>query len=230
MNAAGSHNRYVFKPFPGSSHSWALEKLTALPRTARLLDFGAGSGAIGKTLKESGFQSLSAVEIDAGAREHISAFYNQVKESLDGFQGEKFNAIVVLDVLEHLPDSFAAFASLCSMLVPGGQILVSVPNIAHWSVRVPLMLGIFRYVERGILDRSHLQFFTRKRFEELVNSVPDVHLDELNVSIEPAELVLPSWLWDNSVFKALSGLRLKTARLVPGLLAYQHLALLKKDE
>ncbi len=230
MQETGSHHLYVFKPFPGSSHSWALEKLAALRPALRVLDFGAGSGAIGQILKESGFQNLSAVEIDEGARAHIGAFYDQVKESLDGFRGEEFDVIFALDVLEHLPDSFSAFASLCGMLAPGGKLLVSVPNIAHWSVRLPLMLGIFNCRDRGILDKTHLQFFTRRRFVELVNSVPGVHPAELDVSIEPAELVLPSWVWDNSIFKRISRLRLRTARIFPGLLAYQHLALLKKDE
>ncbi len=218
------HQRYEFKPFLGSSHYWALGHATKLPSTSRVLDIGSGSGAIGRTLKDRGFTDLSAVEIDPQAREHVRDVYRRIEPSVDPFRGERFDLILLLDVLEHLSDPFTVFREVSEMLSPGGTLLLSVPNVAHWSVRFPLLFGFFEYAERGIMDKTHLQFFTRRRVNRLVRSVTALKVQEQNCSIEPLELVLPKWAWNNSAFSAAARMRMALARALPGLMAYQHLA------
>ena len=132
---ATPQERYLFKPHPGSSHTWAIGQLAGLPASARVLDIGSGSGAIGAALKEQGVQTVDAVEIDADARDHVKNIYNGVAESLSSFSGQRYDAILMLDVLEHMTDPKTFLAEVASYLSPNGFLLISVPNVAHWSVR-----------------------------------------------------------------------------------------------
>jgi trans-aconitate methyltransferase len=77
--------------------------------------------------------------------------------------------VLLLDVLEHLPDPLRVLRSAASQLAPQGMIIVSLPNVAHLSVALPLLLrGEFRYRAAGILDRTHLRFFVRSSALELL--------------------------------------------------------------
>lgn len=219
------HLRYSFKPPLGSSHHWALSQLSQGARHKRILDVGPGIGWLGESLKTQQPDSLVTVEIDRRAHDHLRNHYEEVYTDLEELQGRTFDVIAALDLLEHLPNPAEYLAKLRSMLAPGGVILVSVPNIAHWSVRIPLFLwGSFRYSEIGILDHSHLRFFCRSSFRELCRSLPDARLAQLSVSIEPAELVLPLWVSKSFFFRWSLPIRYWLAQRMPGLLGYQHLA------
>lgn len=90
-------------------------------------------------------------------------------ETLDlPFQIEQFNIIVCADVLEHLRDPGAVLEKLNSYIKNDGFILISIPNIAFITARLNLLRGRFDYAEYGIMDRSHLRFFTLKTARELV--------------------------------------------------------------
>ena len=227
--SATPQDRYQFKPFPGSSHLWALAKLSTLPRGARVLDIGPGSGFTGNALRTQGVDAIYAVEIDPDARAHLRPIYRQVEADLEPYRaaGAAFDAILLLDVLEHMADPFGFMDTVLPLLRPEGMLLVSVPNVAHWSVRIPLLFGFFECTERGILDKTHLQFFTRRRFRTLL-ARPDLEVLELNASISPAELALPEWLSNTALFRIVSAIRLCGARAWPGPFAYQHLGLARK--
>ena len=218
-----AHERYVQKPFLGSSHSWAYQQLDLVGSDARVLDVGPGSGLFGHYLQNKGVQELHAIEIDPTTREHLAPLYTSIEDSLDPYMQDTFDVILFLDVLEHMTDPFSFFQSACSLLSPGGMVLISLPNIAHWSVRFQLLFGQFNYTERGLLDKTHFQFFTKKRVKQLVASVDSVVMKEYSASIEPVELLLPEWAWNNAGFRCLSQLRQGCARLWPGMLAFQHL-------
>jgi len=220
--------RYQFKPFIGSSHHWAIAHCLGLPASSRVLDIGAGPGVIGAVLLQNGFRQLSAVEIDAQARTQAQSIYQRVAPNIDPFQNEKFDLILLLDILEHLSNPFEFFGKVASMLDRQGTILVSVPNIAHWSVRLPLLFGLFEYANRGILDRTHLQFFTRRRFKQLLSSLPELAVFDMSASIEPAEFVLPRFVWNNAAYRGVARMRSALAHHLPGFFAYQHLAALRK--
>ena len=222
-----AQSRYFFKPFIGSSHHWALRELDATPRNSSILDIGAGSGTIGQALRSKGFSKLTAVEIDPEARKHIAPIYNVTFDDLYQLNDQLFDLVIMLDVLEHLADPFAFYAKALSLLKPNGKALISVPNIAHWSIRLALLVGWFEYQDRGILDRTHLQFFTKKRFLQLLLSQSAVQLEKTTLSLPPYELVLPEIIWNNSIYSALSRCRLTLAGYFPGLFAYQHLAVIK---
>ena len=74
----------------------------------------------------------------------------------------EYDVIVFADVLEHLRDPERVLRSLAPFLARGGRVLASIPNVAHWSIRWRLLAGRWQYQDRGILDRTHLRFFTRE--------------------------------------------------------------------
>ena len=220
--------RYQFKPSVGSSHSWAIAQMSRLSPDARILDIGCGSGAIGATLKNLGFSNLNAIEVDPAAATNARSIYSRVESKLDSFSNEKFECIFMLDVLEHLPDPFEYIANLPNYISDDGYLIISVPNVAHWSIRLSLLFGFFEYTDRGILDRTHLQFFNRKRFKSLLRHALGMTEVELSASIEPIELLLPKTVWNNSFFASLSKIRVSFANILPGLMAYQHLAIFRR--
>jgi len=81
-----------------------------------------------------------------------------------------FGAIIFADVLEHLRSPEAVLAAAKTLLEPDGEVFVSVPNVANWRVRLRLLLGRFEYKDTGILDRTHLRFFTRHTAVKLIHS------------------------------------------------------------
>ena len=88
--------------------------------------------------------------------------------SLDLSTLPHYDVVLFGDTLEHLPDPGAVLARLRSRLKPGGALVVSLPNVANWAIRLSLLAGRFRYTDRGILDRTHLRFFTRRTLIELL--------------------------------------------------------------
>jgi 2-polyprenyl-3-methyl-5-hydroxy-6-metoxy-1,4-benzoquinol methylase len=147
-----------------------------LPRTAsHILDVGAGAGATLSWLKSIYPRAeTTALEINP-------MLLNTLKENSDVViigdlnscfhKLKNYDLILLLDVLEHLTDPAAALKRLSTRLMEGGSVIVSVPNIAHLSVSLPLLLrGEFYYREAGILDRTHFRFFVEKTAIELLNS------------------------------------------------------------
>ena len=226
MKAA--HVRYQYKPFYGSSHWWALRQCAELASSSRVLDVGSGSGAIGEALKARSIMNLYAIEIDEHAREHVKDIYRETASDISAFSGQTFDLILLLDVLEHMTDPFEYLGKMVSMLRPSGKILISLPNVAHWSVRLPLLFGMFDYRDRGIMDRTHYQFFPRKRVREMLRGEPLLHEWAFDSSIEPVEFLLPEAVWNSFLFTALSRVRLALARILPGFFAFQHLVLVEK--
>ncbi len=220
---ATPQERYVFKPFYGSSHYWALGQLAGSVSGKRVLDIGAGGGGIGRAAREQGPRELVAIEIDPAAQAELRQTYDEVHASIAPLKGRQYDLVILLDVLEHMSDPFGFLQELRPLLAPGARLVISVPNIAHWSVRFSLLVGRFEYRSRGILDRTHLYFFSRRKFKQMLRSVPDGKITELNGSIEPVEFVLPTWAYENPMFRMCALFRYWLARKLPGLMAYQHL-------
>lgn len=222
------HERYLVKSFQGSSHSWALQHLRGQVSGRRILDIGAGAGGIGAAIREESPRNLVAIEIDTRSHAHLSTIYHQVYTDISPVGGSQFDWIILLDVLEHLSSPSDFVQSLRPLLATGGKILASVPNVAHWSVRFPLFFcGSFEYRPLGIMDRTHLHFFSRKSFHRLFRSLDGCNIVETSGSIEPFELTLPEWAYQSFIYQGLIPVRHWLARAFPGLMAYQHLAIVQ---
>jgi 2-polyprenyl-3-methyl-5-hydroxy-6-metoxy-1,4-benzoquinol methylase len=88
-------------------------------------------------------------------------------EALDGYRG-RVDLLLLLDVLEHLHDPWTRLKEFMTFLAPGGVVIASIPNVRNAKVLMPLLVkGEWRYQDSGILDRTHLRFFTRRTVLEL---------------------------------------------------------------
>jgi 2-polyprenyl-3-methyl-5-hydroxy-6-metoxy-1,4-benzoquinol methylase len=82
--------------------------------------------------------------------------------------GQNFDIILFADVLENTPDPLSVLLFYRRFLKPGGKIVVSLPNIACWDRRLALLFGHFDYMDSGIMDRTHLRFFTFRTAQALL--------------------------------------------------------------
>ncbi len=142
---------------------------------SRVLDVGSWTGAHGRWLIENAGASVDGVELDpaAGAEAQAQGYEQVLIGSIEQpalqLSLHEYDAILFLDVLEHLSDPAAVLRAAKAWLRPAGIVLCSIPNVAHWRVRVSLALGRFEYEDSGLLDRTHLRWFTRKTARELVS-------------------------------------------------------------
>jgi 2-polyprenyl-3-methyl-5-hydroxy-6-metoxy-1,4-benzoquinol methylase len=146
----------------------------------RVLDVGCATGVLGEFLKQQGCASeVVGIEIDALAAKEASTKLDRVLSEnlnhasvvdvLKDFDRSSFDYIICADVLEHLLDPWATLDDLATFIKPGGRLVVSLPNVQHWSVWLPLILtGRWEYCEAGIMDWTHLRFFTRASSQKLI--------------------------------------------------------------
>jgi 2-polyprenyl-3-methyl-5-hydroxy-6-metoxy-1,4-benzoquinol methylase len=141
-----------------------------LPRSKRLLDVGCNEGAFGALMEGRGTE-VHGIEPNASAAKTASKRLTSVTVGRfpdDLSAGEPFDCIVFNDVLEHMTDPERALAAAKYHLADGGTLVASVPNVRNFSVLAPLILrGRWDYADWGILDRTHLRFFTKATMREL---------------------------------------------------------------
>lgn len=152
----------------------SLAKLARLvPAGATVLDLGAGPGVLGRALRQNKACVVDGVEGNPEAAAHARPFYRTLavldleRDRLpELFAGRRYDAIICADILEHLRDPSFVLTQLPPLLSPAGRILVSLPNIGYAGVVAELIGGDFRYRPDGVLDRTHVRFFTRRSLTE----------------------------------------------------------------
>jgi 2-polyprenyl-3-methyl-5-hydroxy-6-metoxy-1,4-benzoquinol methylase len=212
---------YQLKHFKYSSHFWIIKCLSGAPRSLRILDVGTADGYLGAILKAQG-HSLVGVEHDqrlaAKAKGHYDEFHNVDIELFDFPYRGAFDYVLFADVLEHLRDPGAVLRRAMPSLKSGGKVIISLPNVANLYVRLNLLFGRFEYSDRGILDRTHLHFFTMASMREMIGEASWRVLEVIPTPL-PIQLVLP---WTrSSIFAPVHELHYLTVRLFKTLLAYQ---------
>jgi len=145
-----------------------------LPATAdRIVDVGCSAGVTLAWLKQR-YPSAYTIGLEANIALKLDILQNADEARIVDVTKEipdlgKPDLMLFLDVLEHLPDPMRVLLQLTSQLAPSGTIIVSLPNVAHLSIAIPLILrGEFSYRDAGILDRTHLKFFVRESAVALV--------------------------------------------------------------
>jgi 2-polyprenyl-3-methyl-5-hydroxy-6-metoxy-1,4-benzoquinol methylase len=209
---------YAHKTDDYFRHSRRGQLLPLLPAHAsRVLEIGCGAGTTLEHLKASGLCDWTAgVELFPAAAEDARQCVDLVYEGnietleLPGIAAGSLDLVLCLDVLEHLVDPWQVVARLRSLLKPGGLLIASLPNVQHHTVTLPLLLrGEWTYGGFGLLDRTHLRFFTRKTAIQLLES-SGMRVD----AVHPVGL---SW----TLAKRL--VRMVTFGRLDGLLAFQYL-------
>jgi SAM-dependent methyltransferase len=160
---------YEEKSDVDSSHIQLLAWATA-HRPRSVLDLGCGDGRLAERLAGLGAE-VTGVDLQAadGVKERVHRFVQAdldrgLPDELDG----SYDLVVAADVLEHVRHPEQLLAQIRDRIAPGGVLLLSVPNFGHWYPRARVVLGRFDYDRRGILDRDHVRFFTRRSLERLL--------------------------------------------------------------
>jgi len=150
---------------------------------SRVLEFGCSGGMLGKRYKENNPNTVwHGVDIHKPAVEHAKTLINnawclnanELKANKTMLK-EKYDALVYGDVIEHLIAPEKSLPAHLKLLKKGGQVVICIPNVQHWSVMKHVIGGNWAYSDQGILDRTHLRFFTRKSFTTF--------LQDLNLNI-----------------------------------------------
>lgn len=138
-----------------------------VPRGSRVLELGCATGYLTRALLERGC-AVVAVDNDAAALSRargtgVTALLLDLEHAaalVELTPYGPYDVIVCADVLEHLRDPTGVLAALAALLRPGGSVVVSLPNVGFWRNRLALLRGRWDYTDQGILDRTHLRFFT----------------------------------------------------------------------
>ena len=179
------HQNYTREIVAGQEE--ALSKIVEkIPFRSVVLDIGCGTGMMGRFLSENRECVVDGVDIDAEAVAIAKPKYRKVgvfnlehDTLLGAFSAEAYDCIVMADVIEHLVHPEQLFEDVKKLLKPNGQFLFSIPNITHISAGLELVLGKFGYQNSGLLDSTHVRFYSRDSFIKKLES-SGIYVDELD--------------------------------------------------
>ena len=156
---------------PRSSHQQIAGLVQSL-KLSPILDVGAAQGMLGHLIQGSGLV-IDAVEANPQWAQEARPYYRNTWASIvqdAPLPAREYKLVVCADVLEHTPDPVAVLQRLREAAAEDATFIISLPNVAHLAVRLMLLFGYFPKMERGILDRTHLQFLTRDTALDMLNN------------------------------------------------------------
>lgn len=208
---------------PYSSHSLIWKRLqTENLEGKAVLELGVGDASLTKKMREAG-AIVDGVEVDPLyadlAAPHCRTMYRGDLNRIEALGlPTDYDIIIAADVLEHLLDPEVVLSKLKAHLHRGGLLVVSLPNVANIYVRLSLLFGRFRYHTKGILDRTHLHFYTLDTARMMLRKTGWV-VEHADVTAIPLGVVFPFLL--RRPFRFLLGSFYGLTRIFRGLLAYQ---------
>jgi 2-polyprenyl-3-methyl-5-hydroxy-6-metoxy-1,4-benzoquinol methylase len=150
-----------------------------------ILDIGCGAGDLGKLIR-SVYPSVQITGITCSQKEYEQAVQKLdhcictdiERGTLPEFKNEEFDAIIFSHILEHLVNPLASIQRILPYLKRGGKVIIALPNIANWRDRWKLALGRFEYTDGGIMDKTHLHFYTFYTAPHyLIEPIPQLKLE-----------------------------------------------------
>lgn len=171
-----------------SSHSQVIDLAGGADR---VLDVGCWTGEIGMILRERGAH-VTGFEIDPEAAKIAAQRLDRVEVgNLDRaplseiFGQDRFDVIIFADVLEHVYDPVGVLKDAATLLSPDGRVVISIPNVTHGSLRLALAQGRWRTTDTGLLDHTHIRFFSRDGLYDLLRSAGLIAVDLRGNLAEP---------------------------------------------
>ena len=192
-----------------------------------VLDIGCGEGFFAERLVGEGNRVDGIDMLEEPKHRKIMGKYLRtdidqgLEHALTTFASCRYDRIMLRDVLEHVRNSFKLLTDCHQLLNPHGLLLVSIPNVANITVRLSLLFGRFEYTDRGILDKTHLKFFTCKSARQMLEHAGYEIVTEA-VTIMPIESLLGITV-TNPLIVAMNAVIGFFTKLMPGLLGYQIL-------
>jgi len=195
------------------------EVANRLPPQSSILEVGCHTGYFSQFLMQNGHDVLG-IEIDESASKVATSKGCKVlcgnieNMNVQKIIDRKFDVILLMDVVEHFVYPETILSSLKRLLEPHGKIIITGPNVAYWAVRKNLLLGMWNYSDTGIMDRTHLHFYTAATWKELLEKS-----GYQVVKLLPAEGMIPLEQYLSKVFKnnTLTKLRNLMIKVMPEL-------------
>lgn len=222
---------YPLKLYPYSSHKTVIEILNK-KENQRILDVGCGDGLFAEHIKKGNYVvGVDFIDESDNTRKNFRKFFKYdlnkgLPQELDS--EEKFDYILFMDILEHLLDFETILDDSKRFLKKDGKIIISLPNIVNIFVRLNILLGRFPYSDKGILDRTHLHFFTYSSIKKLM-AKHNLEILEKKVTPIPIIEVLPGFLKKNLGYVLNFWLYWKTF-FFRRLLGYQFIFIVKNNQ
>lgn len=219
---------YALHSHPLSSHQ-QIARLVRRLRRAPVLDVGAAQGLLGQLLQGDGL-IVDAVEPHPDWAAHALPYYRTVYQSAierAALPEHSYPVVVCADVLEHTADPLAVLRSLRHAATPDATFIVSLPNVAHIAARLLLLFGRFPQMERGIFDRTHLHFYTRRTAIDLLDSA-GLRVVLVRPTPVPLEQIWPRR--GAALLRALMGLQRVGLLLAPTLFGFQWIMVARPND
>lgn len=210
---------YTFKEEIHGSHATILRILKRLPR-GRVLEIGCADGFFSERI--AFLHEVWGVEVDSEDAQKAERFCKKVYVGdIEEIEiDNKFNIVLLADVLEHTRNPITVLKKVGDWLTENGIIILSVPNIAHLFVRLSLLAGKFDYMERGILDKTHLKFFTRNSIDNLLKKTG---YNIIERDITPLPLLEILGVKRNRMLDCVESLNYHLSKIWKTLFAYQFI-------
>ena len=226
--ASERHDSHTEDPYEaaGILRSW-------MPAGRRVLDIGCGTGSATVIVNRGKNNDVVCIEPDANKAARAQARDLHVHCGLlnEPFLRSygRFDVVMMSNVIQCLPDPQTMLEAVRSALVPDGILLLSVPNVAHWSVRLSLLVGSFEYMPGGIRDAVHMRWFTERTIRQLMKqSGFEVLRFAETAGQEFPEYHRAPWRWMPS--KVRRNIAKQGTRWMPRLFGCQHVLMCRRVE
>ncbi len=217
-------DEYELKEGKHTSHTVLVDALSdASPK--RVLDLGCSGGRLAERLRKLGHTvtGVDSIEID-GVRDRVDHFIlGDLEHGIPSTVGTGYDVVIAADMIEHVSQPSVMLRQMMEIVAPDGEILVSTPNFAHWYPRARVATGLFGYDRRGILDETHVRFFTRRSLLGLVRAI-GLEVKELRYTGLPFDVL---YRGRGTGARVMRGLDRALVRLRPTLFGYQFVLRLR---
>ncbi|MDQ1722452.1 MAG: hypothetical protein QOI26_2186, partial [Pseudonocardiales bacterium] len=166
---------------------------------------------------------VDSIEI-AGVRDRVDDFFvGDLEDGIPEAAGGDYDVVIAADVIEHVRNPERLLRQMTEVLSPTGQIVISTPNFGHWYSRGRVAIGAFDYDRRGILDETHLRFFSRKSLRRTIGS-SGLDLLQLEYTGLPLEVLTRTDSWKSRSARSVDR---RLVQLRPTVFGYQFVARLR---